>query len=367
MAGENENGGAAAAAAADSEKTPEQIWAEMDAADGAAAKAAEAAPAADTGADPEFDAANAAADADTAKAAEEAAGKKTDAAPAGTDTKPKEAAPDPWASAPPELKAAYEAEKTKAAQLEQRIKSDEGRVSSFQRQAQETAAENARLLAEKEAAAPAAAATPRKKPAELLEKLKEDYAEIAEPLTEAFGAVTAQLDQLHAVEQSRINAATRDQEARAAAEKTEFLKDFPDYADTVAKNAPEFRKWVLDQDLATRQAYEVNRVSIVNAAAGKLLMGKFTEHLQKIGAMAAPAAEVAKPAADPATTQQATLDQRRQRQLEASAAPGKTPAVRIPALSEIPADGDPELIWAAMEAEEAKRAEAIRRGTVRAR
>lgn len=309
---------------ADAGKTAEDIWSELEATETGGA---------DTG-DPSKDAGEPEAD----KAEEGVQGAEPDPA---TAADPKQADPDAgkpdiWATATPEQKAAFEAVKAERDRFDHRIRSDQGRVRALQKRIDQLRSSVNDQDARKEPGSVS----------EALAALRENYPDIAEPLTQALGIVDGRLSEQDRKEQGRKDAARAelaDTEAELAAiirtEEATLTQAHPDWFDVLSKNGPAFQAWVEDQPRQMREAAYANATNIVDAKAASEVLAAFKAFL------APPATEAQKPIPE---TQ--PLNDKRKRQLDASASPRK-PGSR-PTVAGIPEDGDPAAIWAAFDAAE---------------
>lgn len=238
---------------------------------------------------------------------------------------------DIWASAPPELKAAYEAEKQRAATLEHRLKSDEGRVAAYQRRVAEL--EKKPQTPERDAAIKTAS--------DKLQKVREEYPEVAEPILEELSNLSSKFEAMTAAEAARQQQAaeqTSQQVTRTLAEK------HPDWETVLRENGSRFWSWVEDQPKAFREMASRNAESFVDGQEAAELVGRFKEHLG-LGAKPTPPPAPGNPTPP--------LSDKRRRQLEASAAPRPTGGRAT--IAGIPEDGDSEAIWKAFDAEESRK------------
>lgn len=236
---------------------------------------------------------------------------------------------DIWSSAPPELKAAFEEERRARTNLEHAIRSDRGRLSAMQKK-----------LDELSRSSPNSAHQPVKGESandrtERLQKLAEEYPEVAQPLLDEMDALRNTVTSLQSVEQER--------EQRFVAEQEQVLAtEHADWQQVLSTNGATFAAWLDDQPKAVRDAAQANANRIVDARAAADVVGRFKQFIGITGQQ--------QQAAQPATPQP-SLSDKRQRQLAASATPR---GVRRPVASGIPEDGDEEAIWAAFEAQEAR-------------
>ena len=239
-----------------------------------------------------------------------------------------------WDTAPPELRTEFQRMAEQNAKLLQKERSASGRATGFQRRYEE-------LLKQAE---PRLVTGDQPSTKAVLSGIEEDYPEIAAPVTQAFEVLQGQIAQLSAAEEGR-RAAAQTELAGFIEEQTNSLKSqHPDYEDVLEKNAPTFVAWIDDQPRAVRDAFQRNSDTIVDAAQAATVIGMFKDF---IGAGTPPAAE------DPRTPRNSTLANRRERQLGSTAS--LTKANRRPTVSGIPENGDPQAIWDAIEASEARK------------
>lgn len=145
-------------------------------------------------------------------------------------------APDPWASAPAELRSLYEAERKAREQAEHRARSDANRVAALSRK-----------LAAQPASAPAPADTAEteaknKALDEKRKQLEEDYPDVASPLFEIIDGLK---DELGAVKQV-VGSVEADRQAEVVADQQRALEAVhPDWRDIASD--PRFGEWVQGQ------------------------------------------------------------------------------------------------------------------------
>ena len=147
---------------------------------------------------------------------------------------------DPWASAPEDLRAAYQAAREDAAQWQQRYRSDAGRVTAYQRQVEqlqkdmESAKKGVNAQAAEEAAQDAA---------EFLDDpefkaFREEYPEVAKPIEKVMKSLQAKAERLER-EFGTISGERRDQ---MVAKQEELLSQYhPDWKE--ATSSPQFVQW----------------------------------------------------------------------------------------------------------------------------
>lgn len=263
-----------------------------------------------------------------------------EASPAPVEAQPPEAVapPDIWASAPPELKAAYEAEKVAREKAEREAKSAVGRVAPLQRR-----------LDELRRAAQPAGDDKIKEAREAIRAHEEEYPEIAKPVAKALDAIT---EKNAAEDKSRREAAATELADIERHATTMLAEKHPDWEAFLNKHGGDgFAAWLDDQPRRIRDAAYRNANSIVDGEGAIVLMDAYKAHVAGQSAAAAPAPAPTPPAAT-APNPPTSLDDRRKRQLEATATPSQTGG--RPTVTGIPEDGDPEVLWRQIAAEEAR-------------
>lgn len=312
----------AAPSAAPEEASAEAIWKELEQAENSQAAepvepAPEAPPPPEPGAeqpkDPQGEGAAPAADATSGQAP---------------------AADDIWATAPENLRAAYKAADAKVQELEQYRRSNEGRVTSFQRKVETLERELAALK-------PGAAKADEPKPSkdlraeigESLAALSEDYPEVGERVTPVFNKLLDRLDSLSApVRQLETKATEAEFQANAA----EVARAHPDWKQVCS--GQEFAEFIGSAPRYIREAFERNADNIVDPQEAADIIGRF-----KATRQAAPPAQPALPAPPAASaTPSQPLSPKRQDQLASAAAPPPRGPARVS--DEVPEE--PEAAWA---------------------
>lgn len=172
--------------------------------------------------------------------------------------------------------------------------------------------------------------------------IKDDYPEIAAPLTKALEKIDGTLDRLTKAERASLEADQAELKQIVEVQTQTLIEKHPDYVDVLKANGPAFRAWVDDQPLRIRQAAARNANDIYDGQGAIEVVEGFKKHL---GLIKAP-----EPAPQPQTPPK--LDDRRKRQLDSSASPQRSGS--RPTVSGIPEEGDPEEIWNAIAAMEAR-------------
>ncbi|PWE56772.1 hypothetical protein DEM27_10440 [Metarhizobium album] len=235
--------------------------------------------------------------------------------------------PQIW-SDPEKARQAYEALQAEKNKVEQKLRSDEGRQAALQRRIREL---------QNTIQTPAAAGDKDHRKA--IEKIKEEYPEVAGPVSQAIDIVAGRVDAFDRVEQGRIEAAQRELNSIVDEQSRLLTEQHPGWEDLLDKNADVFRHWIEDQPLRMRHAFVQNIENITDA--------------QQVGELISAFKTFINPPAAPAAPQQ-PLSDKRQRQLSGSSSP--TRSSRAPVVSGIPEDGDPQAIWDAFEAQDQARA-----------
>lgn len=253
---------------------------------------------------------------------------------------------DIWATAPPELKAAYEAAQEQVRKLEQAERSNRGRLSALQRQINE--------LTAKPKAAPEQGAADGDQDGNIDDELRivaDEYPEVAKPFLKAITSLQAEITR-----QSKVLEAIGTERQQAALnEQDELLsQEHPDWRDLVEQNESDFTAWLDAQPRHIKEAAIRNAEGIVDAAEAADVISRFKAHLsqQQGGGNAqyrnnAPANNGR---GDSNNRQQ--LSGKRKLQLEgASSARSRGPG----AAQGIPEDADPQAIWDAFDKVEARK------------
>lgn len=188
---------------------------------------------------------------------------------------PSVATADPLASLPPELREMFEAQRKRADEAEQSLRSEAGRVAAFQRQADEAKRQRDEALSR---ARPAPAAVEEIDfEAEEFRQLQEDYPEVAKPLLKAMAAMNAKNKAIEALLNPTAQAVTtvaqrqdaliRHQQDQATFERNGALleKDVPGYA--AMTTTPEWANWVARQPKPIKDIIDQNGEGIHDPAA----------------------------------------------------------------------------------------------------
>lgn len=253
------------------------------------------------------------------------------AAPAQEPPAPQqEAAPDPWASAPPDLKAAHDAQvrALETATTEHARRSIEGRITAYSRRLRE----RTEAAAQQPPPSDAEAADP-------LAELAAEYPEIAKPLQEKLAPLSEKISQFDAQMKSRQEAADQQMDAELKANEELLESKHPGWDGYLKDHGPAFGAWIVDQPLYLRQAFVTNKDAIIDPYSAIETMDAFKNF---VASNQPPPTPTPTPAAAPAVQPQG-LNSRRTAQLAGSASPQV--AGSRPTPSGIPQDGDEQAIW----------------------
>lgn len=232
---------------------------------------------------------------------------------APTDQQPSD---DIWANAPPELRAAYEASLNQAKELETKLTRQNGRVSALDRQLNQIRNQQNGQGQPK----------PDTDVSKLLEtdkfkQFREEYPEIADPITEVLSVAAERLKDVSTVVDSQNQA---HEENILNEQLGIFQSDHPDW--TQYAEDPRWNDWVASQPRHIREAAARNREFIVDGSEASDVLSRFKQE-HGIGTTPPPPPP--------------TSDPRRDRQLDGARRPGTSaPSV---------ATGDPDNFDAAFD------------------
>jgi hypothetical protein len=275
--------------------------------------------------------------------AEDAESANDDAAAAAPAQEPAAAAPeepDIWANAPPDLKAAHDAQvrALEAATTEHSRRSIEGRIAAYTRRLQERGQ------------AAAQQPKPAEEAADPLAELAAEYPEIATPLQQKLAPITEKLQQFDATLKSRQEAADLQMDAELNANERMLEERHPGWDEYLRENGAAFVAWINDQPLVLRQAFMTNKEAIIDPYSAIETLSAFKNFVGSNNQPPQPEAQ-----AQPAAVNTQGLNSRRAAQLAGSASPQAVGS--RPTVSGIPQDADPEALWkawAAVDPEEKK-------------
>ena len=247
-----------------------------------------------------------------------------DEEPAGQDE-----APDIWADAPPELKAAHDAQvrALESASTEHARRSIEGRIAAYTRR-----------LQERNAAAQQPQPAPTEDAADPLAELAAEYPEIATPLQKKLAPIADKLSQFDAQLKSRQDAADQQMDAELRANEQMLEQRHPGWDGFLKEYGAAFGQWIVDQPLYLRQAFVTNQDAIIDPYSAIETLDAFKDFV----ASNQPPQQVEQ---QPAAVNQQRLNPRRAAQLAGSASPHS--AGSRPTVSGIPQEADEETLWKA--------------------
>lgn len=244
---------------------------------------------------------------------DEGQGQEPETPPAGTaEGNPpaaKESNDDIWANADPRLREAFEAERTKAVKVEQQLRTQDGRLSSAQRQLNQL---KQQLAPKRDAEGAANEGEEAKTKEERRKQLREEYPDVAAPLLDDLAELQETVKALTAQTHTSL-----ENEASVLVEREEqrLIERHPDWTEygQHGKSNKEFVDWVMQQPRYVIDAVERNGSEIVDSVEVSDILDRFKRETGK-------------------TTDQAQRDavaRRRENQLEA----GRNPANRQPAVA----------------------------------
>jgi hypothetical protein len=248
------------------------------------------------------------------------------AAPDQAAATPPTPAPDIWANAPEDLKAAHD-QQVKAletATTEHARRSIEGRIVAYTRR-----------LNERNAAAAQQPPAATEEAADPLAEIAAEYPEIVTPFQKKTAAIEEQISQFKAVEQGRQAAADAEMDANLLANEQLLAQRHPGWVDYLKQHGAVFGAWIADQPLAMRESFVINKDAIVNPYSAIETLDAFKSFVE--------ANQPPQQVQQPAVAQQQRLNSRRTAQLASSASPATVG--HRPTVSGIPESGDDQQIW----------------------
>ena len=281
-------------------------------------------------------------DEEKAAAAQEAASEE----PAATEGEEEEEAAgeepaaqsDIWANAPDELRAAFEAERQRAAAAEHARLSAEGRLRALQRPEDGVTGQQQRQPASSQQAAPPLT----NEQIAAYRQWQADYPEVAEPIVPVIEVLNRQITEMRA-ENDRLRAGV-DQigQERAAtqyqAAEAQVLEAHPDMRELLQE--PGFQPWLDAQPQFVKAVYDVNAEEIVDPDSVKMFFD-----LYKQGTGRGNAAETAGQGQQ-SRSQQADDPRRAAQKRSAAGAPKPSQGAALRGGQAD--DEDPEAIWASL-------------------
>jgi hypothetical protein len=250
---------------------------------------------------------------------------------AGADAPPA----DPWGTAPPELRAAYDALmaerdtfKAERDDFHQKWKSDNGRIAAYKREL--AAARSQTPPAQPAPPAGETAEDPMSKAEAAIAKVREDFPEIADtlaPLADALKLTRAEIAPLRAAQQA---ARAEDAAVIASEQEAALAAKHPDWQ-AVADAA--FVDWAASQPKWVQDIMAANAAAIVDADGAALVLDRY----KQAKGIAPQQTQQAAPAALDKTRD------RRARQLAGSASPA--PRGAQAGMAGLPPDSDPAAMF----------------------
>lgn len=251
--------------------------------------------------------------------------------------------PDPWATAPEPLRNDYAKLQRELEDLRQRQRSEEGRVSAYQRKYEEL---RSQLDKDAEAAVAPPASDKSKdepKPDDLdadLAELADAYPEIGGTVKKLFDAVRQETVKLSAAQQSVLERHYQREEAALA-------EAHPDWREVVTgNNQPVFALWLQRQPEDVQRAAQANGYTIEDSRAASRVIGAFKEFLSAQSNPAPP------PAQPPEQKPQPQSSKRARQLAGAETVRARGQQAFTPGIPEDAPEAD---IWDAIEREETSR------------
>jgi hypothetical protein len=208
-------------------------------------------------------------------------------------------APDIWANATPELKAAFEEARELARKAELDAKAHLGRVRAHERTVQDLHTEIEGL---KKQVGQAKSTETSLLESDEIKALESEYGDVAGPLLKVIKAQDAKINELTGT------VTTRQTDDFITDQETRLNQAHPDWGDLVRN--PGFKDWKEQQPLYVQRMIERNANAIVDAEEAGDALSRFRQH---IGAAPAPAQKQTPTPPEPRT------DERRQRQMAGGA------------------------------------------------
>ena len=233
---------------------------------------------------------------------------------------------DIWADAPSELRAAFEAEKSKASRAEQEIASNRGRISHLQARLDSLIAKPEQqddTAGAGETSPDAGGSQDNLFESDGWKQFREDYADIAGPVQEVFSAQAEEIKTVRAENQRLRKGLETVGEDRVLARsdrlEAEVRETHPEYDEIIASEA--FANWGQAAPAYIQQALHRNGEIIVDAAEASDLIARFkadTDFKGANGTEGGGSASTAGNGGDSSATAAAT---RRQIQLDSATGP----------------------------------------------
>lgn len=244
---------------------------------------------------------------------EDEAGQGQDAPPAGeAEGKPpasQESTDDIWANADPKFREAFQSERDKAVRLEQQLRTQDGRLSSAQRQLNQL---RQQLAPKRDAEGAAEEGKEAKDEEERLKQLREEYPDVAAPLLDKIAKLEGVVGSLTTQTQVSLEAEGEALTAREEAKLLERHSDWGDYGEK-GKSNKEFVEWVMRQPRYIIEGVQRNGSEIVDSVEVSDILDRFKKETGRIADQA----------------QRDAIVRKRENQLEAA----RQPANRQPAVA----------------------------------
>lgn len=251
---------------------------------------------------------------------------KEDGTPEDPGSQKPEDTADDWEGVPEPVRARLEALQERNNKLEERIRTEVGRVAKTQRRISE-------LTKIIQSEGKPEDGTPDRK---RLEELKQDYPE----MYEAVAPIDQALQKMTEKERARVEDAKRELSELYESNSRQVDEYHPDRHELLKNHGDLFQHWVThpQQAVAIREAAFANADKITDPQAAAWVIEQFKGWMgQRQQASQQP------PATNP--TQQSQPSDRRKRQMAGATAPRASN--RTPTVSGIPEEGDPEQMWKA--------------------
>lgn len=189
--------------------------------------------------------------------------------PSGSETQD-----DIWAKAPPELRAAFEAERKAREEAQGVLRTQSGRLSTTQRELAELKRRQAGTPAEGEGSQPGEAEDER---AKRLAATKDEYPDVTSAIIDEVTDLRSQLaellqDRTRAAE-AEAKQAELDHAETLAANEAMLVEKFPDWQEVVESEA--FTEWALKEPKIIHEGILANANGIVDPASALKIIGDF--------------------------------------------------------------------------------------------
>lgn len=245
---------------------------------------------------------------------ENEAGQEPGAPPADREAEGKppaseESTDDIWANADPKLREAFQAERDKAVKTEQQLRTQDGRLSSAQRQLNQL---KQQLAPKRDAEGAAGEGEEAKSKDERMKQLREEYPDVAAPILDELAALQETVKALATQTHTQLETEAQN---LVAQEEQRLLERHPDWGEygEKGKSNKEFLDWVFQQPRYVIEAVKRNGSEIVDSVEVSDILDRFKKATGK----------------DTDQAQRDAVARRRDAQLDA----GRAPASRQPAVA----------------------------------